>query len=158
MDFITHLYEAIINLFTAKMRSFLAVLGILVGTGSVVALIMSSQLATQHALAQFKTLGTNLLAVDIQSLPGSSDKTQQANFKWQDVPRLEATSKQIVLVAPYTNLYQSIYVKGINTSAQVIGATDNFAKVAKIQLATGRFVSVLDKSSGQHARQSISRV
>lgn len=66
MNFITHIREALANLVTSKLRSFLAILGILVGTASVVALITSSQLAIDHALAQFKTLGTNLLAMDVQ--------------------------------------------------------------------------------------------
>ncbi|WP_244897077.1 ABC transporter permease [Candidatus Coxiella mudrowiae] len=45
-----------------KLRSFLAILAILVGTSCVVALITSSQLATEHALDQFKTLGTNFIS------------------------------------------------------------------------------------------------
>ena len=36
-------------------------------TGSVVALIMCGELATSHALAQFKSLGTNLLSVSFEN-------------------------------------------------------------------------------------------
>ena len=46
-------HQALSNIFSAKLRSFLAVLGILVGTASVVALVISGQLATQAALKQF---------------------------------------------------------------------------------------------------------
>ena len=77
MNIITHIKEAFANLVTSKLRSFLAILGILVGTGSVVALITSSQLATEHALAQFKTLGTNLLTMDIQRSQETGQTEQQ---------------------------------------------------------------------------------
>jgi len=63
MNFAGHCQQALVNLTAAKLRSFLAVLGILVGTAAVVALISSGQLATEKALAQFKALGTDLLAV-----------------------------------------------------------------------------------------------
>jgi len=48
MEILTHIKEAFTNLIMAKLRSFLAILGVLVGTGSVVALIASSQLATAN--------------------------------------------------------------------------------------------------------------
>src|ERR1700675_4084832 len=80
MGFLAHIREALMNLFSAKIRSLLAVLGILVGTGSVVALISSSQLATEHALSEFKKLGTNLLAVMLAN-NGPSSNGQQQSFK-----------------------------------------------------------------------------
>ena len=65
MNYINHCQQALVNLTASKLRSFLAVVGILVGTAAVVALISCGQLATEKALAQFKALGTDLLAVSI---------------------------------------------------------------------------------------------
>ena len=50
MNFIGHCQQALVNLTASKLRSFLAVLGILVGTAAVVALISCGQLATEKAL------------------------------------------------------------------------------------------------------------
>ncbi len=150
MDFISHIKEALGNLVTSKLRSFLAILGILVGTASVVALITSSQLATASALAQFKTLGTNLIAMSIQT-PFNQQQTNQDQTKNQlslnDMIRLQSASSQIVLIAPYTNLYQSIYFSGKQMDGQVLGATEALADIVKIDLAKGRFVSYLDQSN-----------
>jgi putative ABC transport system permease protein len=65
MNFFNQGQHALVNLTAAKLRSFLAILGILVGTAAVVALISCSQLATEKALAQFKALGTDLLAISV---------------------------------------------------------------------------------------------
>ena len=43
MEFISSFREAFLNLLIAKLRPFLAILGALVGAGSVVAVISSSQ-------------------------------------------------------------------------------------------------------------------
>ncbi len=151
MDFIAHVKESLGNLVTSKLRSFLAILGILVGTASVVALITSSQLATEHALQQFETLGTNLLAVDVQTQPAQQQDGGQTQSQQQitlaDIPKIKAASDQIVLIAPYTNLYQSIYFKGQQIQGQILGATADLAKIVKIEIAKGRFVSYLDKNS-----------
>ena len=149
MALLTHIREAAVNMMSAKLRTFLAVLGVLVGTGSVVALISSSQLATAHALSQFKTLGTNLLSLNLRTRQsGSSAHTHQVKeFTLNDVEKLQRASDQIIMIAPYTLLYRSTYFENKNLQSQLIGATDNFSIIAKARIARGRFVSYLDKQN-----------
>lgn len=138
--------EALNNFVTAKLRSFLAVLGILVGTASVVALITSSQLATEHALAQFKSLGTNILAMDIMQSFGGGQSDQQSNqqITLSIVPAIKSASDQIILIAPYINLFQSLYFGGKENDGQVLGVTAALQPLIKIEIDKGRFISDLD--------------
>lgn len=148
MDFITHIKEAFTNLLSAKTRSTLAILGIVVGTGSVVALISSSQLATNHALSQFKNLGTNLIVASFNSeQQGVGQQAQTKKIKLSDLPSIANFSPTIVEIAPYTFNYQSLYMNGLHSSGLVLGATETLANIVKIDMAEGRFISVLDKSS-----------
>src|SRR5690606_5779221 len=106
MGFLAHIREALTNLFSAKMRSLLAILGILVGTGSVVALISSSQLATDHALAQFKKLGTNLLAIMLNPSQGVGKRQNQAHvLNLKDMATIQKQIPSIEKIVPYTTLY-----------------------------------------------------
>ncbi len=57
--------EGLRNILAARLRSLLALLGILVGCAAVVALISGGELAAQEALSQFQSLGTDLLAVTL---------------------------------------------------------------------------------------------
>lgn len=137
------------NILGAKLRSFLAVLGILIGTASVVALVMSGQLATQHALAQFKVLGTNLLAINVYQK--NQEKSQGSGIKLNNLTLAQALNSHtadphILLAAPYTNDYSNVYADDKNLNVSVIGATDNLAKVIRIKLRQGRFVSILDNN------------
>src|SRR5690349_4979495 len=72
MKYIEHAKEGLLNLYFSKLRSILALLGVLVGTASVVAMVLGGQLATNEALKQFKSLGTDLLAMTINV---ASDET-----------------------------------------------------------------------------------
>jgi putative ABC transport system permease protein len=140
---------ALFNILAAKLRSFLAVLGILIGTASVVALVMSGQLATQHALEQFKALGTNLLAVNVYQQ--HQDKNQSSGVKLSSLTLQEAidsvqADKRIQVAAPYTMLYAPVYYNDKNLNASVIGATDALQAVIKISLKSGRFISLLDNT------------
>jgi putative ABC transport system permease protein len=150
MNFLAYIREAFANLINAKLRSFLAILGILVGTASVVALISSGQMATQHALAQFKTLGTNLLALGIESNnfnSGSGQSDQSNHFHLSDLPVIYDANKNIELIAPYIDVFSPITYKGQSVSGQVIGVTEAMYSLVKLKLNKGRFVTYLDNEN-----------
>ncbi len=148
MGFLAHIREALTNLFSAKMRSLLAILGILVGTGSVVALISSSQLATDHALAQFKKLGTNLLAVMLNPQGGNGGSSQSHVLNLNDMATIQQQIPTIEKIVPYTTLYQSIFFQDIQFNGQILGANEDLADIVKITIQKGgRFVSFLDQTA-----------
>ena len=138
--------DALINLRIAKLRSFLAVLGILVGTAAVVALVSSGELATRKALEEFSALGTDLLAVNTFSAnPTQTNNSTSSSLSIDQVFALPQQIPAIIQVAPYTTLYQSVSYQGNNDNASVVGVTPELQQVLKIQLTTGRFISFLDR-------------
>lgn len=145
MGFAAHIREALMNLFSAKVRSLLAILGILVGTGSVVALISSSQLATENALSQFKKLGTNLLAVMVSSQDPNQPQTHSLTVN--DMDTIKNQIPDIEKIVPYTILYQSLNFQDLQFNGQILGATEALADIVKINMKEGRFVSFLDENS-----------
>jgi putative ABC transport system permease protein len=147
MGFLAHIREALMNLFSAKLRSLLAILGILVGTGSVVALISSSQLATDHALAQFKKLGTNLLAVMLSSNQPGTQTGQGHNLSLDDMTTIQQRIPTIEKIVPYTMLFQPMNFQDEQFEGQILGATESLADIVKINMEAGRFVSFLDHNS-----------
>jgi putative ABC transport system permease protein len=138
--------QAIINLNAAKLRSFLALLGILVGTAAVVALISSGRLATEKALATFKALGTDLMAVtvfqkDLKSLDPKTSHQGLSLASWQAIPEKIQSLRKI---APYAIAYQPINYQGKILSGSIIAADTSLAEILHISVAKGRFVSFVD--------------
>jgi len=145
MTIINHCQQALVNLMAAKLRSFLAVLGILVGTAAVVALISCGQLATEKALAQFKVLGTDLLSVSVyqNKVSNNSSTNEQISLGfWRKFP---AMISDVLQIAPYSTVYQPISFQGKSLNGVVVGADEALASIINIELAEGKFVSFLDK-------------
>lgn len=123
-------------------------LGILVGTASVVALVTAGNLATQQALAQVKHLGVNLLSVSIynnnsQANSGSGGPTEKLSIPMAE--DIVSASSDIELVAPYITLFKNTSFQGNKINATTIGATQNLQNVINIKLRQGRFISFLDQ-------------
>ncbi|CAM2742080.1 ABC transporter permease [Legionella worsleiensis] len=144
MNFINHCQHALVNLTASKLRSVLAVLGILVGTAAVVALISCGQLATEKALEQFKALGTDLLAVSVyQKMPSKSRSGEDSLsiVQWQS---LADQIPYIKKIAPYSTAYQQLSFQGKVMQGVVIGADEHLAEIVHVDLAQGHFVSFVE--------------
>lgn len=145
MAILSNIKTSLGNILTSKMRSTLTLLGILVGTGSVVALLSIGQLATQHALAQFKTLGTSLLAVTIQDKGQTSEQQQlEDKLSLADVAMLAKSKSEIENIAPYTLNFQNIYFRGNKIGSNIMGVNQAMHQIAKLKLQAGRFVADVD--------------
>ena len=142
---LTHHYQqAWINLSASKLRAFLAILGILVGTAAVVALLSCGQLATEKALAAFKALGTDLLSIALfqQEQSASAHSTEQLPLTiWRQIPE---KIPAVLSIAPYATTYQNMSFQGHVFQGPVIGADESLAKIMNIQLTRGHFVSFVD--------------
>ena len=134
--------QAFTNIYSAKLRSFLAVLGILVGTAAVVALLSCGRLATEKALAQFKSLGTNLLSVS--TYQNSQSNNKQAEITLSQWRQLKEYIPQIQTVAPYTTTYQPISFQGHKINGALIGADEALSEIINIQMQRGHFVSFVE--------------
>lgn len=132
--------QAFKNLFSAKLRSFLAVLGILVGTASVVTLLSSGEMATAKVLAQFKHLGTDLMSVSAYP-EGNQKNSATVSLSMDDAADIKNNYDGIKDVAAYTITYQPIAYQGHALNGLIIGATRALARVVHIQLASGHFIS-----------------
>ena len=144
MKLVNHFQQALVNLTSSKLRSFLAVLGILVGTAAVVALISCGQLATEKALAQFKALGTDLLAVAVYQKSPDKSRSGSDSLSVEQWQQLAERIPYIVKIAPYSTAYQPLSFQGKVLQGVVIGADENLANIVHVSLAQGHFVSFLE--------------
>ncbi len=144
MKFTAQLQEGMLNLFASKLRSILALLGILVGTASVVAMVLGGELATNEALKQFKTLGIDLLAVSLSNAEGGQNSGKQNDLSVAVIRDLAASNSAILAVAPYVQVYSNTLFNGHALNGAVLGVTEEFKQIVNVTLAKGRFISDLD--------------
>lgn len=141
MKIINHAHHAFVNLSAAKMRTFLALLGIWVGTAAVVALMNFGQIATEKALEQFKALGTDLLAVSLyQKIPDNSH-TGQDTIPLDVWRQFSEWIPAIDEIAPYSTAYLPMSFEGKPLKGVIIGGDEALADIIQIHLEEGFFVS-----------------
>lgn len=143
------LLESLGTLAVNKMRTGLAMLGIVIGIGSVIALISLGQ-GTQKAVKnQIESLGANLLTV----MPGAlrEGTVRGANGGGTSLTNEDAqaitTSPQITQiqnVSPELSRRTQITTSGNNTNTQVIGVTPIYQDVHKIKIDEGVFITQRD--------------
>ena len=102
-----NLREAIANLLGAKQRTALALIGIVIGTGSVIAMINIATIVKAEALRQFKDMGTDILTIQ----PPYSE-SDAAGIGPEDVPGLLREATGLVSVAAHRLRRRHLVVPG----------------------------------------------
>ena len=98
-----------------KMRSFLTVLGIIIGVMAIIALITVMQSATGEVTAQFESLGTGKLTVQATGTPlkgGLTEGDLESILAIDGVSGISPTLSQTRSVAARQTLLEDVLVKG----------------------------------------------
>jgi putative ABC transport system permease protein len=136
------------SLVAHKMRSFLTMLGVVIGVGAVIALVAVGQGAQANVVSQFESLGSNLLVVTAgQSFgfrPGGMT-TNQRQLTDDDVAAIRALGSAIAKIAPeYSASSYNVTYSGTTTSPTITGVTSDYDEVRNWTVTRGRFISAAD--------------
>jgi putative ABC transport system permease protein len=132
------------NITHNKMRSFLTVLGIVIGVASIIALITIVQGATGSITSQISALGANKLTVQAMGTP------LKQGLSAKDLKKL-ATVNYVNGVSPTVSSTTSIvYDKTVKTDVAVQGKNEVYFENEKDILSYGRGLNALDVSSKNH--------
>lgn len=128
-----------------KVRSSLTILGIVIGIGSVIAMVSIGQGASGQIQSSIEGLGSNLLTV----IPGfiqpgrgivSSGRGAAQTLKNEDVEVIKRVAG-VVYVSPELQRRFQIIASGNNTNTTVIGVEPAYLQVRNISLANGSFIT-----------------
>jgi putative ABC transport system permease protein len=142
---------SITSLFAHKMRSFLTMLGVVIGVGAVIALVAVGQGAQAQVVDQFQSLGSNLLTVSSQMNFGFSRQGLQQNqrkLNEKDVEAIRGLATAVKLIAPeYGASSTTVSYAGKTASPSISGVTSDYATVRNVKLKEGRFITPEDDSN-----------
>jgi putative ABC transport system permease protein len=121
------------------LRSFLTILGIVIGVSAVITMVTVGNGATLAVQNQISGLGTNLLQVrpGQRMGPGGSGASAPA-FKESDGEAIAAQIGGIAAVAPEARSGAVLVANGRNWSSSVIGSTNAWLITGNWKLAEGR--------------------
>lgn len=128
--------EAIANLIGSRQRTLLALIGIVIGTGSVIAMINIGTIVSEEAVRRFRSLGTDIAILSSYGGGGALDRVAVQNL----ARRIDA----IRMAAPIINVGTEVTKNGASLRAQVVGTTREFFTINRITPVQGRIVDLLD--------------
>jgi putative ABC transport system permease protein len=138
-----------------KLRSFLTMLGVVIGVGAVIAVVALGRGAQQSVAARITALGTTLLTVSPGQVvrTGVAAETDRASMTISDARAIEASNSPLIsAVQPEMSRSFQVQYNTVNTNTQVLGTTANYLEVRKYTLGAGRmFTASDDKESRRFA-------
>ena len=136
------------NLMAAKFRSFLTMLGIIIGVASVIIIFAVGQSAQELILDQIRGVGSNLIGV----LPGASDEKGPpasamgivvTTLKYDDLLELKKPKNVTGVEAAAGYLMGTATLKSNDeeTGVSFTGTTADYLEVESTEVEKGRFIS-----------------
>ncbi|MFZ4625847.1 MAG: ABC transporter permease, partial [Rhodoferax sp.] len=121
------------------LRSFLTILGIVIGVSAVITMVTVGNGATLAVQNQIAGLGTNLLQVRPgQRMGGPGGGGGAPPFKEADADAISAQIGGLLAVAPEARTGATIVADGRNWNSSVIGSTSQWLTTGNWKLADGR--------------------
>lgn len=140
------------NLSTAKFRTFLTVLGIVIGIASVILVMSVGASAQQLILGQIRSVGSNLIGI----LPGASEEdgppasalgVVTTTLTMNDIQAVVKRNPHIVAASGYVTGSAVISYKNESYSMTYQGVSAELPQVEKITIEKGRFFTVDENDS-----------
>jgi putative ABC transport system permease protein len=124
------------------LRSFLTILGIVIGVSAVITMVTLGNGATLSVQDQISGLGTNLLQVRPgQRMMGPASGGVAPSFKESDAESIATQIGGIAAVAPEARTGSTVVANGNNWASSVIGSTNAWLIAGNWQLRDGRVFS-----------------
>ncbi len=144
--------EAISTLTINKLRTGLAALGIVIGIGSVIALVSLGQASQQAIESQIQSLGSNLLTVQpgAQNAGNVRGAAGGGTTLTSDDAKTIANSSDITTiqnVSPEFSRRTQISTGSTNSNTQIIGVTSSYPIVHNVTIAEGSFITQQESDS-----------
>ena len=124
------------------LRSFLTILGIVIGVSAVITMVTLGNGATLAVQNQISGLGTNLLQVRPgQRMMGPGGGAGAPSFKEADAQAIATQIGGIAAVAPEARTAATVVANGHNWSSSVIGSTNDWLVTGNWSISDGRVFS-----------------
>ena len=130
------------------MRSFLTILGIVIGVSAVITMVTLGNGATMAVQNQISGLGTNLLQVRPGQRMGPGGGSGAPAFKDTDADAIAQQIGGILAVAPEARAGATVVAGGRNWTTSIIGSTNAWLETGNWQVRSGRAFSPEEVRAG----------
>ncbi|MEI8216363.1 MAG: ABC transporter permease [Eubacteriales bacterium] len=143
MNFKQSFILAIKSIKGSKLRSFLTMLGIIIGVASVIILVSLIDGMSKDMEASFAKMGTNLISVNVMGR--GTNRSVSIN---QIETMMTENQDTLASYSPVINVNSAIVkyeTKSVDTTT-ITGTNENYNEIKNINLSSGRYIEYIDVS------------
>jgi len=133
-----------------KLRSFLTMLGIVIGVAAVIAMVALGRGAQQSVKERIASLGTTLLTVTPGQARGPgfvASSSDRAPLMMDDSDAIDEHATFVTAVQPEISRSLQVVYGSRNTNTAVVGATANYLEVRRFTIDSGRMFSTAEDAA-----------
>jgi putative ABC transport system permease protein len=130
------------------LRSFLTILGIVIGVGAVITMVTIGGGATLQVKQQIASMGSNMLMVTPGKRLGPGQSSASVPFKEADAEAIIRDVASVVAVAPVASQSLKAIYADQNWTTQVTGSDNNYYTITNRSVSTGRLFSDSELRAG----------
>lgn len=130
---------AIKSITSSKMRTFLTMLGIIIGVCAVIVLVSVVQGSTGSITESIESLGANSITVMF------TGRNSSKNVSYEEMQEFMADNEEYIsYVVPSLTMPSTVKYKSENLTSTVTGTTSDYITVKNREISNGRFISDMD--------------
>lgn len=143
MIFLELFKQAFDSLRANKMRSFLTMLGIVMGVFSVIAIMALGNATENYVVSQFEKIGANTYNIYNKG----SDITENEWLTLDDIDLLAENVQEIKNITTLGQWYGQLRIGTETRDAMIYEVTSDYKNFAVMEMAAGRFITNFDDSA-----------
>lgn len=144
MNFMQIFKMAIKSITANKIRSFLTMLGVIIGVSSVIIAVGFAKGSTKNITDSLSTLGTNLININI------TGRGSNINLSYSQLQQFQQENSDVIsTVAPQSSLSGKVKAGDKNRSTTILGTTSDYADINSVTVQSGRFLLSFDTDYNQ---------
>ncbi|MBN1973403.1 MAG: ABC transporter permease [Sedimentisphaerales bacterium] len=131
------------------MRSFLTILGIVIGVSAVITMVTLGEGATTQITQQIASMGSNLLMVSPgRRMMGPGQASTPSMFKMDDVEAITRDIGSVKAVAPVSSQSVTVVYGNENWQTTVTGSNNNYITIGNRSIKNGRLFTETESRNG----------
>jgi macrolide transport system ATP-binding/permease protein len=148
VDMRNYTVEALNSIANNKLRSFLSILGVMIGVAAVITMLALGTGARMSMEKTMASLGTNLLTIRMQRSQGgiSLGMDTSTRFDFNDLATLQKIDT-LQYVVPYVQGRGQAVYQDKNWSTSVVGTSVDFPKARAMNIQMGRYFTAAEANS-----------
>lgn len=147
MNILESFKVALGSILSNKLRSFLTMLGIIIGISSVITIVSIGKGGQSAITGEFQKIGVNIVEVKVDN---NSQLNKSDYFTMNDVKNIKSKVPEVTNVAPVIQRQTNIKTEKLSKRAFMVATNNDYSTIGNLEILYGRFLNEKDVLLGKN--------